>query len=226
MDFVFHAWPYAGLVLAAGLLAYLLRAPRPSDPAWVLKLLWPMYLVHQFEEHGIDLHGQHYSFLGGLCTTLGFPNLADCPADPGFIFAVNALGCWIAFSLPFAYAQSRPLIAACAWGIPITNAFMHIGAALSHRAYNPGVLTSIVLFIPLSLWMLRSLLRARAVKNSDLLRILATGIATHAILLASLTLRRHGLPYTIFFGINVLNGLWPLLIGHRKPTPEPDRHDP
>lgn len=213
MDVLFHAWPYGGLVLATVLLVPLLRAPRPRDPAWVLKLLWPMYLLHQFEEHGIDLYGHHYAFLGGLCTTLGFPDVKSCPADPGFIFAVNALGCWIAFALPLVYAHSRPLIAACAWGIPIVNAFTHIGSAVAHRAYNPGVLTSAVLFIPLSLWMVRTLLLAGVVKRADLLRIIATGVLTHAVLLGSLLLRMRALPYSLFFGINVMNGLWPLLIG-------------
>lgn len=216
MDALLHGWPYAGLLLAAGLLGWLLRAPRPHDPAWVLKLLWPMYLLHQFEEHGIDLRGEHYAFLGGLCSTLGFSSPADCPADPGFIFAVNALGCWIAFALPLFYAETRPLVAACAWGIPIVNAVTHIGSAIAHGAYNPGVFTSVVLFVPLSLWMLRTVVRAGVVTRAEIPRVIATGVLTHAVLLGSLVLRMRGLPYFAFFGVNVVNGLWPLVLGRRS----------
>jgi hypothetical protein len=175
-----------------------------------------MYLLHQFEEHGIDLHGNHYAFLGGLCSVLGFPTGKDCPADPGFIFAVNVLGCWLAFALPFVYAVRRPLIAACAWGIPLVNALTHIGSAVAHRAYNPGVLTSVTLFIPLSLWMLRTLLVAGVLKRADIFRIIAAGAVTHAVLLGSLLLRMRALPYSLFLAINALNGLWPLWIGRTR----------
>jgi hypothetical protein len=34
----------------------------------VLPLLWPMYLLNQFEEHGICL--RRYPFLADLCATL------------------------------------------------------------------------------------------------------------------------------------------------------------
>ena len=90
---------FAGLALAVLLVAQVLRERRPegagsrwNDPAFVLRLLWPMYLVHQFEEHGIDLLGRHYSFLGELCRTLGHAaDPSHCPADPAFIFAVRLL---------------------------------------------------------------------------------------------------------------------------------------
>lgn len=219
VDAILHGWPYAGLLLALVLLGALLRAPAARDPVWVSKLLWPMYLVHQFEEHGIDLRGEHYAFLGGLCETLGFPRVADCPADPGFIFAVNAVGCWIAFALPFLYARTRPLVAACAWGIPIANAFTHIGSAVVHGAYNPGVFTSVVLFLPLSAWMLRTVVVSGAVLRAEVPRIIATGVLTHAVLLASLALRTRGLPYAVLFGVNALNGLWPLVLGRRSRAP-------
>lgn len=213
MDALLHDWPYFGLALAAALLVYLFRSPRPNDPAWVLKLLWPMYLLHQFEEHGVDLHGEHYAFLGGLCGTLGFPNVADCPADPGFIFAVNAMGCWIAFALPFVYAERAPLLAACPWGIAIVNAATHIGSGIVKGTYNPGLLTSVVLFVPLSLWMLRIVVRAGVIAKPRVPRIVATGVLTHAVLLGSLLLRMRGLPYAVFFGVNVLNGLWAFVFG-------------
>ena len=78
-------------------------------------------------------------------------------------------------------------MAACAWGIPVVNAMTHIGSAIAHGAYNPGVFTSVVLFVPLSL-----------------------------VLLGSLVLRMRGLPYFAFFGVNVVNGLWPLVLGRRS----------
>lgn len=221
MHTILHDWPYAGLGLAGVLVAWLVLERRPpgapprwQDPAWVLPLLWPMYLVHQFEEHGIDLLGRHYSFLAGLCATLGYPQLDGCPADPAFIFAVNGVGCQLAFALSWFYRRRYQLVAACAWGVAIANAVTHLSAALVHHAYNPGVLTSLLLFVPLSAWMLRTVLRAGVIERRHIPRILASGVMMHAVLLGSLSLRARGvLSHEAMLFANVANGLVPLAFG-------------
>jgi hypothetical protein len=66
------------------------------DPSWLVCLMLPIYMLHQFEEHGIDAFGARYHFINDLCTTLGHPSLADCPANPAFVLAVNVGGgVWI-----------------------------------------------------------------------------------------------------------------------------------
>jgi len=40
--------------------------------------------------------------------------------------------------------------------LPIVNAFVHIGGAILTRRYNPGLITAIVLFLPIGavgIWM-------------------------------------------------------------------------
>ena len=152
MGAILFDWPYTGLAVTPIMLAAFAlarRAPdarsRFRDPALVLPLLWPIYLIHQFEEHGVDLLGRRYAFLGELCAVLGSANdPGGCPADPAFIFAVNAVGCQIAFALALAFRKRRPLVAACAWGIPLVNAVTHVASAIAHGAYNPGLLTSLI----------------------------------------------------------------------------------
>lgn len=215
-------WPYLGLGIAVVLIAYLLLEPRDStapprwrSPDFILPLLAPMYLLHQFEEHGIDAMGRHFAFLGALCGVLGRPGGAGlgCPADAGFIFAVNVGACGIAFISAFAFRRSRPLIAACAWGIPLVNAVTHVGSAVIHRSYNPGLVTALVLFLPLGGWMLHVVARVGIVRGRSVIRVLATGGLVHLVILVSLWAREHGLPYGVLFAVNVLNGLWPLLFG-------------
>jgi hypothetical protein len=222
MGAILFDWPYLALAVAPVLLvAFALERrapdapPRLRDPAFVLPLLWPMYLVHQFEEHGRDLLGRRYAFLGDLCAVLGHASdPGGCPADPAFIFAVNAVGCQIAFALCLAFRRRRPLVAACAWGIPLVNAVTHVGSAVAHGAYNPGVLTSLILFAPMSAWMLYTVLRAGVVERRQVPRIVATGVVVHAVLLGSLMLHARGwLSREAVLAVNAANGLWPLVLG-------------
>jgi hypothetical protein len=215
-------WPYVGLAVTPLMIAWLAlerRAadapPRLRDPAFVLPLLWPMYLVHQFEEHGVDLLGRHYAFLGDLCAALGHANdPGGCPADPAFIFAVNGVGSQISFAMSLVFRRRRPLVAACAWGIPLVNAVTHVASAIAHRAYNPGVLTSLILFAPLCAWMLFTVVQSGVVERRQIPRIVATGALAHAVLLASLVLHAHGwLSYGGLLAINAANGLVPLALG-------------
>jgi hypothetical protein len=229
MQAILFDWPYLGLGLAAALVAWIALEPRPAgagsrwrDPASVLPLLWPMYLVHQFEEHGVDALGRHYAFLGELCTTLGFGGShAGCPGDPAFIFAVNAVGCQLTFAIALWFRRRNPLVAACAWGVALVNAATHIAGAFVHRAYNPGLLTSVVLFAPMCAWMLRTVIRAGVVQPRQVPRIVGAGLALHGVLIASLLLHEHGLiSHAALLAINAVNGLMPLpfgLVGVRTP---------
>ena len=218
-------WPYLGLVLAAGLAAVLAsearRLPgRPwTDPGWVLGWVWPMYLLHQFEEHGVDLLGRHYAFLGFLCEALGSPG-PGCPATPAFVFSVNGLACQLAFGSAFATRRTRPLVAACVWGIPLVNVVPHVLAALAFRRYDPGLLTAVVLFVPACVWMLRTVVRSGVVPAASVWRIVATGVLTHLVLLGSLWLRARGLlSGEGLFVVNAVNGGWALILGRSGPRP-------
>jgi uncharacterized protein with HXXEE motif len=229
MGAVLFDWPYIGLAVTPMMLAAFALERRPADavprfrdPASVLPLLWPMYLIHQFEEHGVDLLGRRYAFLGELCAVVGHAgDPGGCPADPAFIFAVNGIGCQIAFALALIFRRKRPLIAACAWGIPIVNAVTHVGSAIARGAYNPGVLTSLLLFAPMSAWMLHTVLKAGVVERRQIPRIIATGAVVHAVLLGSLLLHAHGwLSQEGLLVVNGANGLWPLAFG-RIGVPKP-----
>lgn len=214
-------WPYAGLGLAVALFAWLFverRSPQGppwwGDPAVVLPLLWPMYLVHQFEEHGIDVRGRHFAFLGDLCATLGHAHLAGCPADAAFVFAVNCVACPMAFALPLFYRRRAPLVAAFGWSVPLVNAVAHVGSALAHRAYNPGLVTSLVLFAPMCAWMLRTMLRAGELTRAEVPWLFASGAAVHAVLMGSLLAHEHhAIGRGALLAINGLEGLLPLVFG-------------
>lgn len=223
MTGLLHGWPYAGLLAAVLLLAIQWRERVSSatglesalrDPAFVLSLLWPMYLVHQFEEHGVDLLGRRFAFLGDICATVGEPDVARCPADAAFIFVVNVVACPMAFVMPLVWRRTRPLLAAFGWSVPLVNAVAHVGTAVVHRAYNPGLLTAAILFVPLGAWMVRVMLAAGHLARSQVPLLFVTGGVLHAVLIGSLLAREHGLiGHTTLLLVNAVNGLVPLGVG-------------
>lgn len=228
-------WPLATPLLAMGLLAWSLREQRPGavgsrwrDPVFLLPLLWPMYLLHQFEEHGFDVHGQRYGFLASMCHSLGFEAVDGCPADPPFIFAVNVIACPVAFLLPYRFRRSRPLLAIVPWGVPLVNAVSHLGAAALDHSLNPGVVTSVLLFLPLGAWVVRACLRAGVLQPRQLGFVIGSGGVVHAVLMGSVHLRAHGwIDGAGLFVINAVNGLVPLAIGWWPSRPHltpPRRH--
>jgi hypothetical protein len=96
-------WPYMGLG-AALLLALLLRTDalrsdlgvsRWQDLVWLAWLGMLAYLIHQFEEHGIDLQGATYAFRGEMCRNLGQPDARTCPIPFSFVNAVNITCVWV-----------------------------------------------------------------------------------------------------------------------------------
>src|SRR3954465_13476682 len=113
-----HGWPRIGLG-AAGLLFVLLatnalRSDRSvwrwRDMAWLTWAAVFAYLVHQFEEHGIDVQHKVYAFHGFLCGQLGFGDAGSCPVPVAFITTVNIAAVWVAGPVSALLAARWPVI--------------------------------------------------------------------------------------------------------------------
>lgn len=230
MDAILLGWPLVGLGLAAALLLWLFLKPYPQyaarfrDPAWLLWLVTPIYMIHQFEEHGYDLFGNRFGFLASLCATLGHPSLSTCPADAWFIFAVNIPVIWVSGPICGLLGTRFPMAGATLYGVPAVNALAHIGPFLRTGRYNPGVLTSFLLFIPVCAWVLHQLYRQGILNARRLLFVLLCGVVLHALLMGSLQLRERGIiGVTVLLLIQVVNGLLPVFAGllwpRRQPAP-------
>jgi hypothetical protein len=209
-----HDWPFAALALGLAISCALLARPRWRDPEWLVCLVLPIYMLHQFEEHGYNLFGQRFHFLPELCTLLGHPRLDECPADPSFVFAVNVGGVWIQGLLAIAYRRRNVLVGACALGTPLVNVIAHLGPALAFRAYNSGLLTALLLFVPYCGWTLRVFRRNGLLDGRRLAIVIACGVLTHAILAASVFAKEGGvIGQPLFLALNVAYGLLPLAGG-------------
>lgn len=216
-----HHWPWIGLGFAVMLLLGLIigdmrgdRAlPRTRDMVWLAWAATAAYLVHQFEEHGIDARGAPYAFRGALCARFGFTGAAACLIPESFITAVNISVAWFAGPIAALLGRRWPAIALSYFSVPVINAFAHIAPALAAGSYNPGLLTAVLLFVPLSLWALGGALRRPDLGWRMAVVTIVGGIVVHAVLI--LTLRAYlmgALSENTLVAIQVVNPAIPILL--------------
>jgi hypothetical protein len=106
----------------------------------LLYTLLPVYMIHQYEEHA---HGRFVEFFN---TTMGrgYGVLTRASA-----FWINILEVWLAFLVSFYLAKYVALgIAFVPIYLTIINGFTHVVASIVLRRYNPGLYTSLLLFLP------------------------------------------------------------------------------
>jgi hypothetical protein len=143
MSRIYSNWVYGGLL--AGLLMLLLMPLLTLAWSIELKLFYltlPIYMLHQYEEWDGD------RFRIFLNNHLGHgKNLLTHKAG----FVINIFGVWgvITVSLYLAF-YINPGFGLIATYLVLVNAFVHILAAFILRSYNPGLITAVVLFIPLA----------------------------------------------------------------------------
>ncbi|MEM6816180.1 MAG: HXXEE domain-containing protein, partial [Bacteroidota bacterium] len=77
-----------------------------------------------------------------------------------------------------------PLI--CMAGIIVVNGVVHILAAIATAHYNPGLLTSILVFIPLYVWFVRFLVRQPGTYKNRIIFGVIWAFLAHVIMVSGL----------------------------------------
>lgn len=142
-------WLYSRWVSAAGFMAATLLAILPlfyaayALPLVLLFLHSPGYMVHQVEEHTRDrfrtfVNQQVFSGRNALGVTSVL--VINLPV----VWGLNLAALYAAFLWGVGYGLVAPYAM-------LVNGVTHIGASLRFRSYNPGLFTSLFLFLPLSL---------------------------------------------------------------------------
>lgn len=170
-------WPYAAL-FTAGFLAVL--APLVFGYAGValgcIYLQLPIYMLHQYEEHAGDRFRKWVNELVGHGRDV---------LTPIATFWINSLLVWlldlVALYLACFVDLSLGLIAIY---LPMVNAFGHLVPALIKRQYNPGLMTSVVVFLPIGLLSTYIVSRAAGCDVSDHLLAFGVAITVHGIIIA------------------------------------------
>jgi hypothetical protein len=212
-------WCYFGLAAAAILLILLFATntlrQRPEvsrwrDPVWLSWLLVASYFVHQFEEYGFDATGRSYGFPRGLCEMLGYPSLAECPTPSEFFVFVNIPATWLGAVIAALLSRRNHAVGLGYLGLLVINAIAHIAPAVAGKvSYDSGMFTAIVLFLPISTWIIYTCFGRGRLRYQTLAAILLGGILLHVTLIGSILLLTHGsMTAVVADAIQVLNPLW------------------
>ncbi|HTP25307.1 MAG TPA: HXXEE domain-containing protein [Anaeromyxobacteraceae bacterium] len=127
---------------------------RGRDPMWLAWLAVPLYWVHQFEEYSLPVIGLNYSLPDMVCGKLDFPPYPDCPIPMAFYPLVNISLMWFGAPLAAYIGRHNVLIGLSFWGLVLANGLVHTAGGIAEGAYNTGLWTAAILFVPLSIWVI------------------------------------------------------------------------
>jgi hypothetical protein len=169
-----HNWVYGGSLAGVMLLGLAPTLTRDWPAADVLIFLTlPVYMVHQYEEHDADRfrHYMNLTMAGGRDAM-----------TPLAVFVINIFGVWLPLAACIAVTRSFGSgFGAFAGWLIIVNALLHVISALREKAYNPGLVTAVCLFLPLGIALLAALWDQAT--NLELGAGLVLAIALHAAIM-------------------------------------------
>lgn len=178
-DWLKRDWAKAGLVISIFLFVFLLVFVREVDfVVFIVLLQTPLYMLHQTEEYVFP--GGFAEFFNRDIFKLG---TGKGPLDQNFIFFVNIPLIWIL--LP-AFGLLSTLDYQYGIWIPYFSFFAGIAHILlsirARKLYNPGLVVSLVLNIPIGLWAILYLLDSGVIRDIVLNPHMAIGLGLNALL--------------------------------------------
>ena len=220
--FLVPHWMKVGTFLAPFLLfaaaVFRPEKARPAHRDLVVLSLWMLiaYIIHQFEEHWIDLLGNEYAFHGTVNTLLTGALDIDGPGPltPTGIFVINTSLVWLVGALAIWRSPDHAFPALAMASIIVVNAVAHIAIGVVNLAYNPGLLTSVVVFMPIGLYVYAFAIRDQRTNAKEVGASIAWGILAHIIMVGGLIAGPvYGLfPESIYFVAMVLWSIVPTLM--------------
>lgn len=169
-------WQKALPALAAFGLAAWVAAFRhePTSERALFAALLVIYMLHQIEEHlwpgGFREFTNAHVFKSAR---------SDWPVDLDGVALINIGYVW----LPLACAVAWP--GALRWlglgwvGLTLVNGLSHIATSVRFRIYNPGLVTSVVLFLPFTIWLLTHEAAAGTLSGAEIGLLLLAGVLLH-----------------------------------------------
>jgi hypothetical protein len=139
-------------------------------------MLIPVYACHQVEEHAWPGGFKQYVNAHAFHVTD-----RDFPLDDAAVFWINVPLTWVLFPLGAALTTDAPWLAAGCFTVPIINGVLHAIFSVRFRGWNPGVVTGVLLLIPVGIAGYAGL---PSLPTGDAIGAWAVGIVLHVALVA------------------------------------------
>lgn len=159
-DFLYENWMKLGTLMFPFLVfaAFSFSAERVKfdlgDTKTIALLLLGAYVIHQFEEHWVDIFGNVYAFQASVNQMISAftsaPTVSDSPLTAEGIFVINTSLVWLVGFVAIWSASDKMFPTLAMAAIVLVNGVVHITGAIALGSYNPGLLTSVVVFLPVS----------------------------------------------------------------------------
>ncbi len=136
------------VVIGLGGWVALFRHDPASDQA-LFAVLLVIYMTHQIEEHlwpgGFRQFTNTYVFES---------NRNDWPVNVSGVALVNIGYVWLPVAAAALFPHTLRWLGLSWIALTLINAVIHVVTTVRFRRYNPGLATSIVLFLPFTAWVL------------------------------------------------------------------------
>ncbi|MEM6643424.1 MAG: HXXEE domain-containing protein [Bacteroidota bacterium] len=229
-DFMFDHWmkvgSFSGLFLLIGFLVANEKGSTLDkiDFRFIGIVMLLAYIVHQFEEHWIDVYGNNYAFYTYnndlLRGALGIENTDIYPLTKASVYVINTALVWLVGFLAIWRAPKHFFPLSAMGAIIMINGVVHIMAMIISGAYNPGLLTSVIVFIPVYIAFVRLILNSYVHLNGQLVLGLVWGFLAHVIMVGGLIIANylHFISEPVYFGALVVWSVLPILV-FKRPIP-------
>ena len=165
---------------------------RWHDRVWLSWLAVAIYLLHNVEEYGIDVFGRMTQFPAEICSVLNLPGPPDCPIPAAYFLSVNIPLIWVVAPIAAFLSRRHPLLGLAFYGVIFVNLFFHIMPLLAGAGFGSGTLTALVLFVPISAWIIHACFGTGRLTYKALALIFVNGVIFHIILTGPLMLFING----------------------------------
>ena len=178
MEFLRLHWFDVGIALAAitGVFVLLIR------PSGLILLLWLSLItlfLHQFEEY------RYPGYFPGMMNTVMFSSKQPdrYPLNPQIALIVNVIVGWLFYFLAAIFNEMAIWLGIATVLVSVGNFIAHtfLFNIKGRTIYNPGMITAIVLFLPLSVYIFSFMIQINVASPLDWLVGILLGIVLNVI---------------------------------------------
>jgi hypothetical protein len=160
-------------IIGLGAWVALFRNDPASEQAMFAALL-VIYMLHQIEEHlwpgGFRQFTNAHVFESGS---------DDWPVDAGGVALVNIGYVWLPVAAAALFPHALRWLGLAWIALTLINAVIHVVTSIRFRCYNPGLVTSVVLFLPFTAWVLAQEMSRGLLSGGEVGILVLLGVLLH-----------------------------------------------